>query len=138
MHVLPVPAEGLPVVWDNLKGLIAEVCETSNGRFSPDTLKEAIEAKEFQLYMLFDGEEFKAIVLTQILHYRTGMKEIRVVCGVGSDYSVWAHPMERFLEAGARQQGFGIISALSRPGWEKVFKPLGFTKTHVLIEKALQ
>lgn len=107
---------------------------TADGEFGPGELWADIETKQRQLWVVEDFGDVKAVVLTRIA---TDEKQTcDVTHAAGYDRVSW----QRFwphLEGWAKQIGCKRISAMARPGWERILRDYGMKKTHVLLERGL-
>ena len=81
------------------------------------------------------GEAIEAIVLTEIAEYPR-RRLCRVLAAAGAGRARWLHLLGT-IEEWARAQGCTAIEPVARPGWERALAPLGYRKTHVILEKEL-
>lgn len=126
-----VPADDLDLVWPHIETLVERATASSHGRETAFDIRRSIRARDCQLWMAWnDGPE--AICITQIEdHPRKKVCRIRIA--VGENMAAWVEYM-RDLTAWAKAVGCSGIIAEARPGWERVLRPYGFEKTHVLLE----
>ena len=107
---------------------------TERGKYTVSDLIEEIEARDRQCWAVLHGQEVRAVALTQISGVRKRVCHVTHLTGDG--LNEWK---DAFLtiESWARSQGCVRIEALARPGYERVGKPYGLRKSHVLLEKDL-
>lgn len=106
----------------------------ANGLFEPGELWGDVETMQRQLWVVEDNGDVKAAVLTRVS--TDTQKTCDVTHAAGYDRASWQH-LWPYLEAWARGIGCKRISAMARPGWERVLKNYGLEKTHVLLERSL-
>lgn len=105
-------------------------CE--NGRDKPSDFIRAVKEHDMQCWLAVCGDNtVKAVCLTRVLDDRT--QTVQVTHCAGEDMQAWAMFMNNIIEW-ARERGSSAFEAITRPGWERVLKPYGFKKTHVVLE----
>lgn len=129
MNVSGIQPEDVANWKDRLSWHFGSFCR--DGTITSDELWDDIESKQRQLWVVDDGEEIKAAVLTSISSDR--LKTFEVTHAAGRDRETWQH----FLGAlGGWARGIGCkrIRVTARPGWERI---LPLKKTHVILEGRL-
>lgn len=104
---------------------------TRDGSLHPDTLWSDVATKQRQLWVLEDDAGVQAAVLTRIADDLLQTCEVTHAAGRGRQQ--WQHLFPA-LEHWAREIGCKRITAIARPGWERV---LPLKKTHVILEARL-
>jgi hypothetical protein len=110
-------------------------------KFPEDGTMESMAADmlsgSIQLWIMFDGEEFKGIVLTTIKVVEvTGFRAVLVV-GLAGDDGVELSPHIAAIEDWGREQGLDSCQPVGRMGWKKPLEKLGYEIDRVIYRKAL-
>jgi hypothetical protein len=96
-------------------------------------VRRKIEKGEAQLWMITEGEDIRAVLVTNISQYDKGRVLTLAHCA-GTHMRAWIKYQD-VIEAYARESGCDYIRTVGRPGWERVLP--GFEKTGVVLEKSL-
>lgn len=132
MNIYAVFSHQIPEVWEKVLPLVKSALDYSDGKFTPDSVKAALEAREMQLFIV--GENISAIAITQIQQYPAKRVLVFEFCA-GKDIDRWLFDLVSEIERWAVEQGCDAIEAVGRPGWEKV---LGWERIHVVVRKPLK
>ena len=81
-----------------------------------------------------DGQ-LEGIVVGEVAQFPT-CREIHIRICAGRNMERWVHHIAG-IEQFAQSNGCSKVQALARPGWWPILKGLGYSRTHVLIEKHL-
>ena len=139
------PAE-LPALWRCIRDRIAGCCERSGGKYEPvDVLRNVLTGR-MQLWLALDersdsGEPpseaagIKALALTEIVSYPR-LVVCKLLACTGEDAGRWIGLLAE-IEVWAKERGCSVLEPICRPGWERRLKPIGYRKTHVVLEKSL-
>jgi len=133
IEVSIVPVEHLDAYWGKLLPFIEKAAEYTYGRYSVDNLYDMVKEGDHQLWVAFEGAEFKGTVLTNIMTYPKRRVLCMGFCG-GEELSVWKEPMLALLRRFAKDMGCDAIEAFGRPGWAKIFKNDGYQAKWVTFE----
>jgi len=128
-----VPAEYVDTCWDKIENYIKNAAEYTYGRFSAEDLYRLVKADEHQLWVAFDGTDFKSAVITNIVNYPQCKSLCMGFCG-GQEVDEWIEPMLTTLKRYAKDVGCDSIEAFGRPGWAKILKKFGYQNTWVTFE----
>ena len=131
MTPVPVTAERLDDFLPFLEWHLEQFA--ANGQFRPDDFVTQIRQKDRQLWIVWD-KEVKAAMLTSVMADR--LDTVLVTHCAGKDFKDWLH-MWPVIEGWAREFGAKRIEVIARPGWERVLRPFGMKKTHVVLEMRL-
>ncbi len=101
-----------------------------NGRYPVEFLYKACCDGKMQLWTVHDGDELKAVCITEILQY-PAMQVLSIIVLTGEDREVWTHHAD-FLKHKAKEWGCQRLEAWARPGWSRVLKD--WRHTHSLLE----
>ncbi len=125
----------LPDRWEKVRGLVASACARSGGKYAAvDVLRLALGGA-MQLWAAMDGDAAKAVAITEVTAFPRRLV-CRVLACTGEGPESWLGHLAA-IETWARAQGCTAIEPVARPGWERLLKPLGYRKTHVILEKPL-
>lgn len=131
-NLLCVPPSRVSEAWPYVSRWIRAAMERADlGSF------RAIEAQVlsggYLLWLVADGRELKAAVVTELLQ-----TEWRKVCNIiacgGSHMNEWLHLIEK-IENYARAEGCSAVDIVGRDGWEKMLPT--YRRKYVILEKAL-
>lgn len=128
----------LEKIWPLLTDGIQSMAERSNGRYTQATIFNSITNDEYQLWVIVkddDPNDLRAIVVTQVLRYPTGIEEFTIVGVTGHRREDWIHFLGD-LEDWAKSEGCKISKLTARPGWAPHLKET-HVKTHVVLERNL-
>jgi hypothetical protein len=123
-------------VWPLAKNLVQKACQT-NGGFDETHILEFLKSGHMQLWLVINKEDNKVlcVCVTEIREYpKFKVCDIRIA--TGEQYKLWFNYMDQICEW-AKSNGCKKMEIFARPGWERIFKNKGFTKTHVQIEREL-
>lgn len=134
--LMGVPAVCVPSWEPSVIPLLAMAAERSRGRDTPETYLRMCREREAQLWVyLVSRETVQAVLVTRILQYDGG----KSLCGVAvAGYGVvdWIDRLDD-IERWGREHGCVRAEWITRPGMEKLLKPRGYVKSHVMLEREL-
>lgn len=133
VHIAP---QMLAEAWPQIGAFVAQMADRSSDKFMTADLIKAVSLQQMQLWAVVT-EEAKPLgcAMSETITFPR-RKVSRMIGGTGKDIGLWLDHIPTF-EDWARSIGCSANEALARPGWEKVLAPLGYKKTHVLLEKQL-
>lgn len=132
--LFPVAPKTIDVWWPKILPWAEEFCQHSQGSYDTNYILKMIQESLMLPWLIMKEEEIFGVCLTEIR--RTIIKECVIIVCMGSDMASWKHLLPT-LEKYAICMGCKKLVAVARPGWEKIFKPYGYRKTHVQLEKDL-
>ena len=134
-----VPVEDIDMLWPHLEPLLEEATATSRGKETAFDVRRSLMARDCQLWVWWEGGELKLLAVTEIVrHPRKTVGRIKIC--VGKPHSVSRENIIEcvgIIEAWAREQGATGMENISRDGWERVLRTIGYERTHVFLEKEL-
>ena len=133
--IVGLRADQIEPVWHKIRPLIADAVTHSDGKYEVLDILSALLARDMQAWAITKGDEIVAIVITEIINYPR-KKECRVLAVDGEGAKEWVHLVSE-IEAWAKANGCQSIEPIARPGWEKLMKPLGYKRTHIILSKEL-
>ena len=89
--------------------------------YTTDWVKERIQKKEFQCWVLGD---FDAIAVTEILEYPTGYREFSIWCVVGDNIRHWLKELYEKAVLFAKNNLCNGLYGNGRDDWKTVFERL--------------
>lgn len=134
MRLVPVQ-DNLDEWWGVLLPSIDSFVESADGRYKHEDVYEGVTSGKIQLWVAMEEHVIEATALSQVIEFPQ-LNELRVIMCVGEKYENWVHLVQKFEEiATLLKCKISVLEA--RPGWEKIVKPFGYKKTHVMLEKVL-
>lgn len=128
------PAE-LSDLWPQIRDGIAACCARSGGKYEPvDVLQQAIVGR-MQLWLVRDEGAIHALAITEIVPYPR-ITVCKLLACTGEQAARWVNLISA-IEAWAKDRGCAVLEPVCRPGWERHLRPMGYRKTHVVLEKTL-
>lgn len=119
-----------------LGSFLEEAAAGSNGKFLAGDISRFLLKGEWRIWTARDQGRLKAILITRFMHYPR-LKCCELLAAVGVDREENMLPFMADIEAWAKSSGCQLLQPIARPGWERVLKPLGFVKSHVMLEKKI-
>lgn len=135
--LFPILPQTLPNVINAVYPKIDAATAHSDGKYiGPDIVRLLISG-HMQLWAAVEENDGKinGISITEIANFPQ-RKVGRMLAATGEDAAGWV-PLLTEIEAWEKAQGCTLSEIVCRPGWEKVLKPFGYKKTHVLLSKEL-
>ena len=110
--------EHINVFWPKVKDLLKKSVKFTYGRYTLDDIYDVLVSGEYQLWVVYNGDEFTAALATTITKY----PQRKCVCihfiG-GTQLSKWKDKFLFNLRRFARDMKCDGIEATGRPGWIK-------------------
>jgi len=131
--LVPVPADQVGEWWDKAAPEIARAL-SRGGRYTVESIKEAILDRRMQLWLAVEGEAVLCVCVSEVLNYPVGRVGSVFIC-TGRNYDQWAHYMLD-LTKWAKAEGCFRMEAWARPGWFRILKNIikGLRMPHVHLE----
>ena len=134
-ELLGIPADSFDALWPRVAPQIEELAAISGGRLTTQDIARAIKERDMQLWAASEGTKL-SVMLTQVINYPQ-QRDARIFSAHGQNADEWLTLWPHF-EKWAIEQGCKVVIAdHCRPGWKKLLAPLGFTETHLVLEKRL-
>ena len=133
MEVSMVPAEYVDTCWAKIEPFVEKAAEYTYGRYLASNLYDMVKDGDHQLWVAYDGNDFKGTVLTNVMNYPQRRVLCMGFCG-GIELKDWKTPMLDLLKRYAKDMGCDSIEAFGRPGWANVFKNDGYQTKWITFE----
>jgi hypothetical protein len=138
IDLVPIPKENTDQVWHHCESMIADALARSNGYALAKHFKEWIKENKMHLWFLWDTENdvqdrMFGVVVTEIIQ-RPLHKSLNIKIMTGKHRDKWQHLVKK-IEDFAWANDCDLMELVARPGWEKVLRKFGYSKSHVLLEK---
>jgi len=133
IEVSLVPPQFVNTCWGKVVSYIEGAVEYTHGRYKAEDLYNMVVEGDHQLWVAYEGQEFKGVVLTNIMNYPQRRLLCMGFCG-GVDLKDWKDPMLKLLQRYAKDVGCDAIEAFGRPGWAKIFENDGYKAEWVTFE----
>lgn len=104
-------------------------------RYNLADVIERLHSGRMQLWLGVDDDGVRVCVITEVSDYPRARTCGIFVC-IGSGMAGWLHCLAE-IEAWAKRVGCRYMVNIAREGWARTLKPLGYKKTHVVLEKEL-
>ena len=134
MRIYLVPQNIAMDSWPHVKEFLEHATEPARGRMSASDIMGLVSDGLMQLWLVSDGTELCAVVVTEIIKYPQ-LTVCRVAFMAGKDRKKWLHLLDD-IEGWARdEQRCTRMEAFVRPGLARVLED--YSKTHLVLEKVL-
>ena len=135
MHLIQFKSEEIDKVWPLVKDKIQDAL---NRNFNPKDhwhVKEQCKLGLEQLWVIVDDkDDIHGVCVSSIVkqpNYNVGI----VNMATGHDLPLWADQIKEFEKWASKNYGVKKIEIFGRPGWKRMLAPLGFTFSHVQMDK---
>lgn len=137
MNLILISPSNLPNVLSLVYPKIEAATAYSVGKYTGTDVLRSIAAGTMQLWCAFDEdkENIQGIAITEIAVYPQ-RKVCRFLCATGEDLADWIDLIDG-MEVWATNIGCDGFQAECRPGWEKLLRARGYTKSHVILNKEI-
>ena len=134
-----IPQHEVISAWPHVLPYIDRVIETSNGDFTTEYVLGRIIDGDYQLWVGSDDDgNVDYVGITRNEYFDASEKMVVLVMWLaGDDMHKWIDTAVAELESWAIDAGADELRITGRPGWERIFKKDGFTKTHTVLAKPL-
>ena len=137
-HLWGVLGPSIPRAWELVRHLIEEACDRSE-IYNPEDIKADLESGYSSLWIEWGGEIDDPVIYSCMvtrLERNASKVWLRGILAVGEQTPEWNEHLEE-IEAWAKSRGASHAHMVCRYGFEKNLKPMGYRKTHILMEKRL-
>ena len=138
IDLVAIPTNNIDQAWKHCESMIADALARSNGYALASHIKEWIKEEKMQLWFLWDSEDniedrMYGVVVSEIIQ-RPLQKCLNIRIMTGKHKDKWQHLIKK-IEDFAWKNDCDSMELVARPGWEKVLRRFGYSKSHVLLEK---
>lgn len=131
MRVVPVTADQFDNWKSRIEWHLASFAQSTRGALAPDYYEGLIKSRHSQCWIALEGEDVRAVCLTQIRD--DALNTCVITHCAGDSFSEWIGAVH-IIKAWAKEAGCQRIEAITRPGWERYLRTHGFKKTHVILD----
>ena len=130
-----VPASYIHTVWEDVEPHLEKAVIKSGGRWTINSVHEALLKDEQQLWVTFNkNNDILGVATTQFVSYPNSL-----MCAIqyigGNDFKEWAYMLGMKLEAWAKDSGCDGIEGTARFGFWKWLSRLKWKKAYTVFEK---
>ena len=130
-----VPANYINTVWEDVEPILERAVIKSGGRWTINSVHEALLKDEQQLWVTFNKDnDILGVATTQFVNYPNSL-----MCAIqyigGNDFKGWAYMLGMKLEAWARDAGCDGMESTARYGFWKWASHLKWKKAYTVFEK---
>jgi hypothetical protein len=122
-------------IWPAIEPGIEGACAGSHTGLRAMDIRKALMTGEMNVCVAVDDGRIAAMCVSEVVN-RPLHRIWRVMILTGSQYERWI-PFVKHVEETARGLDCRYAESIARPGWERVMKPFGWKRTHVLLVKEL-
>jgi hypothetical protein len=133
IEVSMVPTQYVDTCWKRIEPFMEGAAKYTYGRYTSDDIYNCVEDGSHELWVAYEGNEFKGAVVTNIIVYPKRKLLAMAFCG-GYNLKTWKEPMLALLQRYAKDMGCDGIESTARSGWAKVFKTDGYKQHWVTFE----
>ena len=123
-----VPVDHVADIWPLVEPFIVRALDYSPGRYQPCDVRELVTEYGYPLWIAFDDEAIKGVVITRFVQYPRKKYLFLEFCAGVEGFS-WKAPMLSMLRSWAKDNNCDGIEAVGRDGWQKVFESDGYKRT---------
>lgn len=124
--ILQVPIADLSKAWPLVEPLIHKGLKRVNlqDRYTTDYILKSIRNIDKQLWVATDGQDIHAALVTSIVEYPTGLRELEIFIAGGKDLDKWMVQAIKTFSAFGKANKCIALSGGGRKGWIKAISGL--------------
>lgn len=135
VNVTIVPPIHIQMVWEQVDKLLSPAVETSNGRWTMESIYQAVMSGNKHLWIVFnEDKEIECVAVTSVITY-PGKKMLSIDFLGGDKIKKWAFKLLEVLNSFAKDAGCDGIEATARFGFWKWLERDGFEQVCTVFEK---
>ena len=134
MMMKAVQSEQVDAIWGRVAPLLRRFRAKYADSPTLGALYDLLQEGHRQMYIVVDGHDLRAVVLTSI---SADGKTMEVPCVAGSDAPGWAEGVLLNLEAMAKANGIETLRLYPRPGWSRLLSLTEYREVHRTYERSL-
>lgn len=132
-----VPSNYVHTLWDDVSGQLSKAVARSKGRWTMESLYEAIVSGRQHLWVAFNSDKkIDGVGTTELIQY-PGKKMLCVQFLGGKNFNDWVWDMVEKYNDWAKDNNCSGIEATAREGFWKWLQQDGFEKSYVVYEKRI-
>jgi len=138
IEVIRIPPDRRsPFVDEQIRKHLEPAIALSHGRIQVDQVFFLLTTDQAQVWFAVDGNEVITVVVTEIVHWISGRRSLKVILAGGYGSMARAiEPIMKRIEEFAMLEVCSSVMVEGRRGWERAL-PEGYAFSHVTLEKEL-
>ncbi len=124
---------GVLVMWDRILPFVEKINERDI-TWKTDDILEMIMGNKAVAWLVSDGDDLKAVVITRNVEYRMTGKFIEVMMTAGEDFKGWIGMVMEALKRYVSQEDALGLRAFCRPGMAKWLKGEEWNQLNIIME----
>lgn len=129
-----IPANEASQWWPEVAGWCEAALEHGGGLLALEDVKQAVENRDMQLWVIHEWRELKAVCVTEIRQWPRAKVLTAIIVG-GEDMPRWVAALDDVLARYAASTGCKAVEAHGRRGWTKTLRALGWHDAVVTFAK---
>lgn len=136
MNIAAIPAAGAHHFWPEISpGLENLLINHTLGRWTVADVLDNIEAGEWQLFLVSDGERIIASIVCNVMDGHKKTLELGLCWGTG--VNEWSQDVSDALDQIGRELGCDQLALDGRPGWRNIMRKHGYELNSVRYTRQL-
>jgi len=127
-----------PVIWPAISDMIDRAIKHSNGELSLDSVLDKVEGSEMLLLTADEGDTTLAAFILEKNHFPSGKTVLNITITAGDNMEKWFAKSVEVANNIAKKENCDEIYIVGRPGWKKMFSPLGYDEIHTVLSKKVE
>lgn len=133
--MIGVPSDRLTGrIWGLVCNDIERACDHSAGRLTAADCFERIMARDMQLWVMFEDDDYLGVGVTEVPVYPS-LKLLCVVCLGGTGMDHWIEAFDSTMTTYAKAVGCSRVEASVRPGMARKLSNRGYKQVAIVIER---
>lgn len=137
LKFLPVTAELVDTFWPHTITLLQPAIATAEGKTSPRQIKADCENGEAMLWIVVDGRDIIAAVVTRVYRY-SGKQGFAIEFVGGKQMKRWIDLVLNTLERVAKESGCTHFEAYGRRAWQRWLERRNFKPKFIQYEMEIK
>lgn len=136
MNLAAIPPAGVRHFWREISpGLDNLLINHTLGRWSTADVLDNLEAGEWQLFLVSDGDQVIASIICNVMDGHKKTLELGLCWGQGVDE--WSDEFSAAIDQIGAELGCDQLALDGRPGWRKIMRKHGFELNSVRYTRPL-
>lgn len=136
ISIVGIPDTEADKWWPSVSDWCTEALSYGGGLLTLDDLKDAVESRDMQLWLVFDDGKLTAVFITKISVW-SKLKSLTTVVIAGNNMDKWIGALDDVLVRFGREKGCSLLDAYGRRGWTKTVRKFGWVDSIVTYTKGI-